>query len=122
MPRLLAVIGAVLVLGGCDASQAPRDHAPPHAAAHGGYGHHGPHTKAERLADWEEKWVDAKREVVEARATAIASARPIPAAVETDVEDLLDRNLEGETAEDRILLLQDAVSDALRLASLLEIG
>lgn len=75
-----------------------------------------------RVANWEAQWAEARRDVTEARAEAVASGQPIAPEVDAEVTELLDRDLQSSDPEVRIENLQDAVSDALRLAELVSIG
>ncbi len=75
-----------------------------------------------RLANWEQQWADAKREVTVARAEAVATGTPIAPEVDAEVTELLERDLDSPDPEVRIEQLQDAVSDALRLAELVSVG
>ncbi|MEL6206809.1 MAG: hypothetical protein AAFR47_16055 [Pseudomonadota bacterium] len=76
----------------------------------------------QRLARWEDEWQEARQEVVVARQSAVSTGQPIPPEVDAEVTELLDRDLDAPSDEDRLQRLQDAVSDARRLAELVSAG
>lgn len=114
LPILLA---AALLLSGCHSTaQSP-------AAPVGVWGSGATVTPEARLARWEREWQASKRTVATARDDAVAAGAAIPPEVDRQVTDLLNRRIVGgPDPEARIDDLQDAVSDALRLAELLSIG
>ncbi len=75
-----------------------------------------------RVASWEGQWADARRDVIEARDEAVAAGEPVAPQVDAEVTELLERDLQSPDPEVRIEKLQDAVSDALRLAELVSLG
>lgn len=75
-----------------------------------------------RQTRWEREWELSKERVARARDTAVAAGETVPPDVDREVTELLDRQIEGDAgSEARIKDLQDAVSDALRLAEILSI-
>jgi len=119
--RVLPIcLAASLLLSGCYSTAAPTDASP------GGWGSGAGASEAtteQRLTRWEREWQEAKQTVATARAETVAAGETVPPEVDRQVTDLLNRRIEGgQGAEARIEDLQDAVSDALRLAELVSIG
>ena len=115
--RFLMLAGAML-LAACNGNT---------GGTGGGYGDRGTPIASSagtqaRVANWEEQWADAKRKVTVARAEAVAAGQPIAPQVDAEVTELLERDLQSPDPEVRIERLQDAVSDALRLAELVSLG
>jgi len=109
---------AALFLAGCQATTAPSD--APAVGWTSGAAAQPAEGAEERMARWEWEWEESKQSVATARDEAMAAGATIPPEVDRQVTDLLDRRIEGdEGSEERIEDLQDAVSDALRLAELL---
>lgn len=71
---------------------------------------------------WQAEWARSKREVAEARTEAVASGRDVPPQVDAEVTELLDRDVSAPTDAERLQRLQEAVSDARRLAELVGPG
>jgi regulator of protease activity HflC (stomatin/prohibitin superfamily) len=115
MRRLMIPLAAAGLLAGCAAPVAPPD------MSAGGRGH-GPAAET-GVTRWEREWQQARRTVATARAEATASGARIPPELDREVTDLLGRRIADDRDDAaRIEDLQDAVSDALRLAELLSIG
>ncbi len=117
MRALSISLAAALLLAGCQYPAAPSD-AP---AARWDSAAAAPSVAGteERMTRWERKWEEAKQSVAMARDDAVAAGATIPPEVDRQVTDLLDRQIEVDQDEEaRIEDLQDAVSDALRLAEL----
>ena len=120
--RVLSIpLATALLLAGCHST------ATSPAATGEGWGNAAPATAAatdeERVARWEREWEEAKRKVAMARADAAAAGEPVAPEVDRQVMDLLNRRIDdAQGTEARIEDLQDAVSDALRLAELVSIG
>lgn len=115
---------AACLVAGCAATVAPPDTPTTswtHAAAPGKTASR-PDTAA-RMAMWEQEWQGARQRVAAARTEAMAAGAAIPPEVDSEVSELMNRQIdEGPDEEARIEDLQNAVSDALRLAELLSIG
>ena len=120
MRFLSTALVACVLLSGCYSTATPTD------ASGGGWGGGATANAAtteQRLARWEREWQDARQTVATARAETVAAGQTIPPEVDRQVTDLLNRRIPtGQGAEARIEDLQDAVSDALRLAELVSIG
>lgn len=76
-----------------------------------------------RMARWEQEWQARREAVAVARDDAVAAGATVPPELDREVTALLDREVETDQDDAaRIEELQDAVSDALRLAELLRSG
>lgn len=127
MRALTLSLAATLLLAACQpAARAPADAggsapaaAPPTATAAPTAA---PSPEA-RMARWEREWEASKLSLAVAREEAAATGTSIPPEIDRQVTDLLDRSI-GEDQDEaaRIEELQDAVSDALRLAEILSVG
>jgi hypothetical protein len=71
---------------------------------------------------WQAEWARSKREVAEARIESVTAGRDVPPEVDAEVTELLDRDVSAPTDAERLQRLQDAVSDARRLAELVGPG
>ncbi|MEM1431223.1 MAG: hypothetical protein AAGG09_17355 [Pseudomonadota bacterium] len=113
--RPLALLLLALAVSGCYGTTTAPPRAPAPAVT-------GATTDAQRRAQWEDRWTQAKHEVAVARADAIAAGTPPAPQVDAEVTELLERDIGSETDAARIEELEDAVSDALRLAELVSLG
>ena len=120
MRSLSISLAAVLLLAGCQTAAVQPD--APAAGWHKGTAAATAASTEARMARWEREWEDSKQSVATARSEAIAAGATIPPEVDRQVTDLMDRQIEVDQDEEaRIEDLQDAVSDALRLAELLSV-
>ncbi len=121
MRAFAIVLAAALPLAGCYTAAVPPD------TAAGGWGS-GAAARADadtkqRLARWEQEWQERRQAVAVARNDAVAAGATVPPEVDREVTALLNRQVETDQDDEaRIEDLQDAVSDALRLAELLRSG
>lgn len=76
----------------------------------------------EKVDRWEQEWQTAKQEVSQARAEAVTEGRVIPPKIDDDVTELVNREITGPSDEEKLLRLQESVSDARRLAELVSAG
>ncbi|MGS4947583.1 hypothetical protein ACVDG3_19065 [Meridianimarinicoccus sp. RP-17] len=117
-------LAAVLLISGCSYVEAwwPGPEDPPAAdmAAPPEMQHTG--VPSPEIDRWQAEWARSKREVAAARTEAAVSGRDIPPQVDAEVTELLDRDVSAPTDEERLRRLQDAVSDARRLAELVGPG
>ena len=75
------------------------------------------------MARWEQQWEDAKVTLSTARSDAAEAGAAVPPELDRQVTELLDLQIGTDQGDEaRIEDLQDAVSDALRLAELLSVG
>lgn len=120
MPRFSVSLTAALMLAGCQVTSPPSGAADDRRVS-GSADPYAGGTEA-RLARWEREWSASKQTVTTARSEAIAAGAAIPPEVDRQVTELMDRQIEDDQVEgDRIEDLQNAVSDALRLAELLSV-
>ncbi len=129
MRALPISLAAALLLAGCQSTATPPTATAPASGAPAyGWGSHGTAagaaaTREQRLARWEREWEEAKQTVATTRAQAVASGEPVPPELDREVTELLNRTVVADQGDEtRIEDLQDAVSDALRLAEILSIG
>lgn len=111
MRKILFSLGVAVLISGCAYETPPPTNAAAEAAE-----------LQAKTALWEQKWAEAKREVVVARAHAKAVRRPVPPPVKKEVTELLERKVTGPTEDVRLQRLKDSVSDAKRLALLVSVG
>ncbi|QDY71101.1 hypothetical protein [Qingshengfaniella alkalisoli] len=78
--------------------------------------------KSPEIVRMEDEWAQAKQEVATERDNTVASGQAIDPQVNEDISEVLDRDTSAPNAELRLQRLQDAVTDARRLAELVRAG
>lgn len=121
----IATLAAVTALAACDVPQETMWDTMPCAApqATGAYGAplSDPDMDA-RMMCMEDAWAESKRALAEVRSEAVAERRALPPEVVAEVDEVLTRDVGGDTDDARLAELSDAVSDARRLAEIVSAG
>jgi len=121
----IATFAAVTALAACDVPQQPTRDAMPCAAPQsvGAYGAPRPEPDMDaQMMCMKDAWAESKRELAEARSEAMAEGREMPPEADAEVNEVLSRNVGGDTDDARLEQLRDAISDARRLAGIVSAG